>query len=88
VKISRITPTRFQKTNRITPYKVGDLVRVRAGTHDSKLPVHRTGLIVRVDHNPLNRSGGLPPNINRYSYYVKFGNAVLYFHHMWLDAVS
>ena len=89
MKISRITPRQWApKAKRITPYKVGDLVRVRSGTHDSKLPDHRTGLVVRVEHTPRSRSGGHPPAIDRYSYHVKFGDRYLWFHHMWLDAVS
>lgn len=62
--------------------KVGDLVRVLEGTHDSYLPPSRTGLIVEVisDH-PAN------PSFNGV-YGVQFGREILRFHYMFLQKLS
>lgn len=59
--------------------KVGDLVRVRPGVNDPKLPVHRTGLVVR-DMSHLAASGEV--------FNIQFGSVVLRFHVAWLEKID
>ena len=65
------------------PLEVGDLVRIRPGTHDPDMPAHRTGLIVEVvapDERPWRQGEIL--------YRVQFGTSILKFHPMWVEKFS
>ena len=59
-------------------FQVGDLVRIRPGTSDPKLPAGRTGIIVVVVRDLY------ASNV----YDVQFGTSILRFHPMWLEKIS
>ncbi len=63
-------------------FQVGDLVRIRAGTSDPKLPSGRTGIIVVVVRDLYGTP--MPSNV----YDVQFGTSILRFHPMWLEKIS
>jgi hypothetical protein len=66
-------------------FEIGDLVRVRNGTHDPALPAHRTGLVIGViDTAPP--AGGR--NFRARAYTVQFGTSILKFHPMWLEHIT
>ena len=65
------------------PYQlgVGDLVKIKEGTHDEQIPDHRIGLIVgRV--TKVRSSDG-----DAHIYEVRVGHEILRFHGMWLEKV-
>jgi hypothetical protein len=63
-------------------YKVGDLVRIKQGTHAAGMSESRIGLVVEL------RSTGIVKNgKSQYLYMVRFGESVLQFHPMWLERV-
>jgi hypothetical protein len=66
------------------PLQVGDLVRIREGTHDPGLPAHRTGLIVEV----LTTKGERTWREGGVLYHIQFGPSILKFHPMWVEKIS
>ena len=63
-------------------FKVGDLVRIKEGTHSPGMTESRIGLIVEQRNTGIKRRGKL-----QYLYMVRFGEAVLQFHPMWMELV-
>ena len=63
---------------------LGDLVRVREGTHDPAMSEHRTGLIVEVIMESV---AGFPRSRGPL-YMVRFGEATIKLHPMFLEKVS
>jgi hypothetical protein len=63
--------------------EVGDLVRVTDGTHDPAMSEHRTGLIVEV----ITESVAGFPRSKGPLYMVRFGEATIKFHPMFLQKV-
>ena len=66
----------------IGDFKVGDLVRIKEGTHSPGMSASRIGLVVEVRSTGIKRRGK-----SQYLYMVRFGEAVLQFHPMWLEPV-
>ena len=66
----------------IGDYKVGDLVRIKQGTHAAGMSASRIGLVVELRSTGIVRKGR-----SQYLYMVRFGEAVLQFHPMWLEPV-
>ena len=66
----------------IGEYKVGDLVRIKQGTHAAGMSESRIGLVVELRSTGIVRKGR-----SQYLYMVRFGEAVLQFHPMWLEPV-
>ena len=66
----------------IGDFKVGDLVRIKEGTHSPGMNESRIGLIVEQRNTGIKRRGKL-----QYLYMVRFGEAVLQFHPMWMEPV-
>ena len=63
-------------------YKVGDLVRIKEGTHAAGMSESRIGLIVELWSTGIVKKGK-----SQYLYMVRFGESVLQFHPMWLERV-
>ena len=62
-------------------FKVGDLVRMKEGTHQDDMPDSRVGLIIGVAHA---RS-----DAERHSIYeVQMGDLILKFHQMFLEKLN
>jgi len=62
-------------------FKVGDLVRIKEGTHQDDMPDSRVGLIIGVAHA---RS-----DAERHSIYeVQMGDLILKFHQMFLEKLN
>ena len=62
-------------------FEIGDLVRIKEGTHQDDMPESRVGLIVGVAHA---RS-----DAERHSVYeVQMGELILKFHQMFLQKLS
>ena len=66
----------------IGDYKVGDLVRIKEGTHAAGMSASRIGLVVELRSTGIVRKGR-----SQYLYMVRFGEAVLQFRPMWLEPV-
>ena len=66
----------------IVDYKVGDLVRIKQGTHAAGLSASRIGLVVE-----LRSTGIVKRGRSQYLYMVRFGESILQFHPMWLEPV-
>ena len=66
----------------IGDFKVGDLVRIKEGTHSPGMSASRIGLVVELRSTGIKRRGK-----SQYLYMVRFGEAVLQFHPMWLEPV-
>ena len=66
----------------IGEYKVGDLVRIKQGTHAAGMSESRIGLVVELRSTGIVRKGR-----SQYLYMGRFGEAVLQFHPMWLEPV-
>ncbi len=66
----------------IGDFKVGDLVRIKEGTHSPGMTESRIGLVVELRSTGIKRRGK-----SQYLYMVRFGEAVLQFHPMWLEPV-
>ena len=64
------------------PLHAGDLVRVKEGTPQARLPDSRIGLVVEVVTHP---SEGAPRSG---IYMVKFGTSILRFHQMFLERIT
>ena len=65
--------------------KVGDLVRVRTGTHDERMPESRTGLIIEVGREKM-WDNQYPPDCI-YKLWMTNG-ATLKFHEMFLERLA
>ncbi len=65
------------------PYRlcVGDLVKIREGTHDERIPDHRIGLII----NRITKGYAQDPETHIYE--VRIGHENMRFHAMWLEKV-
>jgi hypothetical protein len=63
-----------RRSNREIIYIVGDLVRIRDGTHQEGMPDHRTGIV----------SQRIGPNL----YEIKFGSNNFRFHAMFLELIN
>ena len=62
-------------------FKIGDLVRIKEGTHQDDMPDSRVGLIIGVTHA---RS-----DAERHSIYeVQMGDLILKFHQMFLEKLN
>ena len=62
-------------------FKIGDLVRIREGTHQDDMPESRVGLIIGV--SPARSDA------DRHSIYeVQMGDLILKFHQMFLEKLS
>ena len=72
----------MKQTNNHVSLQVGDLVRVRDGTHDPAMAPSRTGLIVEVVAATGRHAA--PGQV----YMVQFGASILKFHPMFLEKVS
>jgi len=71
-----------RSTNKPFQLGVGDLVKIKEGTHDEQIPDHRIGLIVgRVTKH------GWPEFETAHIYDVQVGHEILRFHGMWLEKV-
>ena len=66
----------------IGDFKIGDLVRIKAGTHSPGMSESRIGLVVE-----LRSTGIVKRGRSQYLYMVRFGESVLQFHPMWLERV-
>ena len=66
-------------------FKVGDLVRVREGTHDERMPDSRTGLIIETAQEKMWDSQYPPDGI--YKLWMTIG-VTLKFHEMFLEPVA
>ena len=62
-------------------FEIGDLVRIKEGTHQDDMPDSRVGLIVGVAHA---RSDAERNTI----YEVQMGQLILKFHQMFLERIS
>ena len=62
-------------------FEIGDLVRIKEGTHQDDMPESRVGLIVGVAHA---RSDAERHTI----YEVQMGELILKFHQMFLEKLS
>ena len=62
-------------------FKVGDLVRIKEGTHQDDMPDSRVGLIIGVAHA---RSDAEHHSI----YEVQMGDLILKFHQMFLEKLN
>ena len=62
-------------------FEIGDLVRIKEGTHQDDMPDSRVGLIVGVAHA---RSDAERNTI----YEVQMGQLILKFHQMFLEHIS
>ena len=70
-----------RSTNKPYQLGVGDLVKIKEGTHDEQIPDHRIGLIVgRV-------TKGRASDGDTHIYEVRVGHKTLRFHGMWLEKV-
>ena len=68
-----------RSTNKPFQLGVGDLVKIKEGTHDEQIPDHRIGLIVgRV-------TKGYTHDPETHIYEVRVGHENLRFHAMWLE---
>ena len=66
----------------IGDYKVGDLVRIKQGTHAAGMSASRIGLVVE-----LRSTGIVKRGRSQYLYMVRCGESVRQFHPMWLERV-
>jgi hypothetical protein len=66
----------------IGDFKIGDLVRIKEGTHSPGMSESRIGLVVE-----LRSTGIVKRGRSQYLYMVRFGESVLQFHPMWLERV-
>jgi hypothetical protein len=62
-------------------FEIGDLVRIKVGTHQDDMPESRVGLIIGVTQA---RSDAERHNV----YEVQMGRSVLNFHQMFLEKLS
>jgi hypothetical protein len=62
-------------------FEIGDLVRIKEGTHQDEIPDSRVGLIVGVAHARSDAE-------HRTIYEVQMGRSVLNFHQMFLEKLS
>jgi len=66
----------------IGDFKIGDLVRIKKGTHSPGMSESRIGLVVE-----LRSTGIVKRGRSQYLYMVRFGESVLQFHPMFLERV-
>ena len=66
----------------IGDFKIGDLVRIKEGTHSPGMNSSRVGIVVE-----LRPTGIVKRGRSQYLYMVRFGEAILQFHPMWLEPV-
>ena len=68
--------------------KIGDLVRVKDGTHDPRMPDGRVGLVAKRIFTKKTTASGYPMKATLVFEVLFTNGECLNFHKMWLEKVS